>query len=270
MFIVMVVAVATINCTADPIVRAPRVSEKLKEKIDYYKKVAEGQKYPNHFVSVEGQWSNEYSSAQELPDYFVVKASNRDGGRILKMSPIGTVFGGMSVPPVFTDVLTGEVFFPSLQTQDVRNGPYDYTSTDGRLLENYFQYGSLVIHGDVYNIVIAYADTPRYPTVSMTWGAESDLMHAGTIIDTFDDVSVEDPATETEVWLHNSKGEVGLSDGLYLLVSSPKEVAQLRIETSTDLKSWREMTVQPYYIFGDVIVYQIPSANLGFFRAKEL
>lgn len=273
-FLVSLLVCLTIghSVLAETIGRAPLVSKSFATNIAKYKAIAGSQMHPNHFVDVEGDWSNAYSSGQGEFDYIVVKANNTDGGRILKMYPPATSLDGIISLPGFVDVLTGESFMPSVQTQDNRNGMNDYDTSMGWLLDNYFHYGSLVIGKDTFHIVIAYMGSLRYPTVSLNWGEGSSILDPGTIMDFLSDPSTEDPFTETETMITVVKDQ-GFPNETYLLVGSPKEYTHIKIEVSNDLKVWKTVNPElvPYVIYGDVIMYGLPSTEgISFFRAVEL
>ncbi len=269
---VVLSAFAGLNLQADPVVRLPLVSQSFKTNIDYFKAIGEAQKYPDHTVLIESQFSNAASSVQGSFDYFVIKDSGTNGGRILKMLPIQQYLdGGMLNPPTFTDVLTGETFTPELQTQDLRTGSNDFASTPEGLLENYYHYGSMKVGDQTLGVVVAYSDTLRYPTVSLSWGEDSALMNPGTIVDTFEQVVVDQIPTDTELAMMNSKGQAGLEDGLYLFVWTPKEFGHFKIESSLDFTKWQEKTLAPLVIYGDAVVYPTPQNSNGeFFRVIEL
>lgn len=256
---------------ADPVVRFPLVSDRLLTNISKFKDASATQTYPDHYMPNEGTWSNSGSAAQNNYDIFVVKTANKDGGRILKMLPIPTTYQGMHYNGlVFVDVLTGETFTPVLLDQDNRNGWNDYDMDSNRLLQNYFHYGSFEIDGENIYVVVGYRGTPRYPTVMLTWGSDSNIADPGTIIDSFEMVSVEQPATKTSVEIKLFENDTKGGFGAYLLATSPKEFGKVAVEVSTDLKNWTRVYPEVLAIWGQSTVYYVPENEIGFYRAVEL
>ncbi len=252
---------------SEPVVRIPRVSEAFKTNILYYKEIAQSQNYPLHFVGTEGEWSNSASSQQGNYDYFVIKTKSLAGGRILRLSPIPTGLDGIVSTPVFTDVLTGEKFSPTLKTEDHRTSVYDYSLTPEGLMKNLYSYGSFKIGSETFNVFIAYDGSTRYPTISITWGEGSDSFEVGTIIDTFEEFAVMDYAKKTSLEIKVIKNLDGIPDGTYLFVDSPWEYTHIHVEKSNDFKTWNEMALKPFFIYGDITMYPVDSSgDSGIFR----
>jgi hypothetical protein len=243
------------------IVRVPLVTPEFASKIKDLE-IAN----PDHIILNEYEWSNPNSAFEGKTDYFVV---NSNGHRILSMSPIPLTSFGIWNTPVFTDVNNGEVFIPSLQIQDNRNGINDWDNVDG-ILDNFFHYGEFTIGNERVYVVVCYLNDLSHPMVILTWGEESTIMDPGVIWDFFIDSPTTEPFTKTELLINDVVGEEGFVDGIYLFVDTPKDFRDFTLEktSSGDMNSWSAL-IEPYMIYGQTVIYYVPKEDIGFFRVME-
>jgi hypothetical protein len=249
----IIVILASITVTAAPIERIPNVSSNFVEAIAQFKKTAAAIIHQPHFFESEGEWSNAKSSDNWEYDYYVVKASNADGGRILRFR-LNSGLAASAAQVTFLDVVSGETFMASLSTKGSGTGT---THT-----------GILNTGSDTYQLLIAYESDLRFPKVSITWGCGAAPGDVGTLKDGFAHASPILTMTETALMTGIGQSDV-LPYGAYLFVGSPKEFGEYTVETTSDMATWTSVTVQPMMVLGDVVVYQLQTTeNLGFFRVK--
>lgn len=236
--------------TAEPVYRSVRVSTNFLAKVqEIWSK--------DHCIIVEGVWSNTNSAPEVKPDYFVVWSKNSDGGRILRMDPFKTDSNGVTQPPRFTDILSGE--------SEVL--PYKTVGSPGE--EEYYHHGVLTIGNDQYNVAVAYGASLAHPAVLITWGTGSDIFDVGTVADTFEQVSISDKAITDKLSIkYYASKEIDQLNGTYLAVITPREYGQFTVKFSTDLTHWNVYDVPPLGIFGEIVIYKLPDTGSAFFSIE--
>ncbi len=252
-------------------VRSPLVSATLRSNIVWLtgNLVLQGQ----YLNAIETEWSHSYNSVRGLTDYFIVGSTNTDGGKIITMDPIPTSVGGIIGQPVFRSANGAVLSFTSYNTVNSMANEYDYTVNEYGFVREKYHYGTLNIgDGETVRVIIGYRYTPRYPTVSISWGEGADLEEWGTVLDDYSTAVVIDPSiTVQSTRIANIVDSEDTSyDGIYLTVESPSGVEHV-IESTVDFKTWSVVQKRPVFVDGHWSYYHFPpaSGNPGFFRSKK-
>jgi hypothetical protein len=252
-------------------VRSPLISPSLRSNIVWLTTnlVPQGQ----YLNAIETEWSHSYNSARMVPDYFIVGSTNADGGKLIIMDTIPTSTGGIIGQPVFRSTNGTVLSFTGYNTVNNMANEYDYTVNENGFVREKYHYGTLNIgDGETVRVIIGYRYTPRYPTVSISWGEGADLEEWGTVLDDYSTAVVIDPSiTVQSTRIANIvNSEDTAYDGIYLTVESPSGVKHV-IESTADFKTWSVVQKIPVFVDGHWSYYHFPpaSGNPGFFRSKK-
>ncbi len=227
-----------------PITRYPAVSSWAYTNILSIATNISGFTYPKYLIMREGQFSDDNSSLQNEPDYFVICDSSLPGGAtVLKVGPLPRSGNGIWIAPVvFSNMLSGA-------TYSVDPDPSTLCAP-------------FVMSGLVIRMKISYGQSTDHPRMQLTWGQGSGYGSPGDIVDDFTAAFVDlTKPLDTRVSIRHTNGIA------YVGITTTNE--NVVAQCSTSFTAWSDDPQPPLRIDGYTQWHAFASpTNKMFFRSR--